>query len=182
MKNNSPKKKITDSAYAKESSVVISTSFADTFSDEIKQEIMYKIINRKQRFKDNPKKYTGEDVLEAISLTAQKMQEITNQDITNFYKDKEINYADALLFKTARNNFKAGQETQKREMQKEIDEWRNRYYTGQKIFCEHNDRVNENLNEKVKKLKDDLYLKFTTGIICWEDINSFINKYFGGKE
>jgi hypothetical protein len=200
--NNSSKDKVSND----EGDSCLPASPLDAFSDEIKQEIMYKIINRKQRFKDNPKKYTGEDVLEAISLTAQKMQEITNQDITNFYKDKEINYADALLFKTAQNNFKAGQESQKQKMQKEIDELKKFYDI---IFKRYEEAIieqkeelrtsiNTEWNEKVKKLKEEIeaeikvaekYIKEHTkhsnaeqSILIMRMVLMSINRIFGGKE
>jgi hypothetical protein len=122
----------------------------------------------------------------AISLTAQKMQEITNQDITNFYKDKEINYADALLFKTAQNNFKAGQEAQKKEMQKEIDELKKTEEKQTALLAKRYIDLEEEWNEKVKKLKEELTEdKFlaTKGDSSYREYTKrIIDELFGGKE
>ena len=145
-------------------------------------------------------------LFEQSKETAQKMQEITNQDITNFYKDKEINYADALLFKTAQNNFKAGQESQKQKMQKEIDELKKFYDI---IFKRYEEAIieqkeelrtsiNTEWNEKVKKLKEEIeaeikvaekYIKEHTkhsnaeqSILIMRMVLMSINRIFGGKE
>ena len=57
-----------------------------TPNEEIKREILYKVINRQQKFEDNPLNYSSEDVEYAIDL-AFSLKEQENKDF-NFCRYK----------------------------------------------------------------------------------------------
>jgi len=43
---------------------------------------------------------------------------------------------------------------QEEELKKEIELWKKKYYTAQKVFCEHNDKVKEDFKKKIDKLEN----------------------------
>ncbi|MCK9429495.1 MAG: hypothetical protein M0R17_05785 [Candidatus Omnitrophica bacterium] len=142
--------------------------------EKLKKELQEEGEAELEDFNDEMLNWTKPQVLayceKALSLKDGK-QEVSHsihdvrgeqENIVNYYKGKDVNEADKLLFETAQNNFKAGYEKGRAEKEQEnkkkltIEYWENALKNGDKFWSEKYQELLSTLQEKIEELNKDL--------------------------